>query len=335
MTALFDGLKVNRRRLTLNNCEPELFTKVGEPRHAAFNGELKSGGVEDSMIAKVVTYVCAGMIHSFFGGYERGSGAKVAFYYQPPVGYGLLGFAHLGYFVAVEWIGKLLVSPISKSFFISSEDHKIATESLTDVVYDEPLVLDTGAFAVCKTLGVKVVWTQSAINGCFFKIISCDAYPGDYFVNLFRVYKKYTAVFNDDAEKHHLVFAQLMYGEFEVAVKMQFMEGTENPTDKQMEAPEVVESVAKGIVWLARHGMIYRDLRTDNVLIKRRSENITGVWLIDYDDIVIIEESITDYASFVAKLAEVCFDGCNYSVEVDNRNLLVTEMQTEFSRYKK
>jgi uncharacterized membrane protein YgcG len=47
----------------------------------------------------------------------------------------------VAYIVALEWIGKLLVSPLSQPFILESEQHAAAVAGLPDVHYQEPVEL--------------------------------------------------------------------------------------------------------------------------------------------------------------------------------------------------
>ena len=92
-------------------CEPEVFVSTLSPQHSAFFAELKS--VKATIFNQVMTYGVFALIKSFFSSSGRKSSTSVhRFYRKPLVGYGLVAFAHCGYFVALEWVGKLFMTPV-------------------------------------------------------------------------------------------------------------------------------------------------------------------------------------------------------------------------------
>ena len=119
------------------NCQPELFTEA-LPFHPAFNGEVKSamssGDSAESpgMFDQIFTYVMLGMVASLFRDVPDG---HRRYFKHPPIGYGLAAFPHVGYIVAVEWIGLLFVSVVSQPFFLGSPEHKAAVAALPDHDY--------------------------------------------------------------------------------------------------------------------------------------------------------------------------------------------------------
>ena len=159
-------------------CEPELFTDP-TPLHPAFNGEVKSAGVE--MYNEVLTYVTFGMLKALF------SCDAQRFYSRPPVGYGIVAFPHVGYLVVVEWIGKLFMTPVSQPFFLGSSEHARAVGALPDVQYDAfievPALGGSWASFPQDTHSAQVIWTtkpvqQSSPGGAqyrFYKMIYCTA----------------------------------------------------------------------------------------------------------------------------------------------------------------
>ena len=106
----------------------------------AFNGELKSAG-DLRALMQAMTYTTMDMVRVFFPSPSRDTPAPPTYFSKPPVGYFLLAFPHVGYFMSIEWIGKLLVAPASQPFFLGSPEHAAAAAALPDVQYDEPFVL--------------------------------------------------------------------------------------------------------------------------------------------------------------------------------------------------
>ena len=117
------------------NCRPELLTAVREPFHPAFNGEVKSAmsagdkGGRLRMLDELATYCMLGMLASFFRGVPAGA---QRFFSEPPYAFGLAAFPHVGYLLAVEWVGTLHVTVVSEPFFLGSPGHAAAIARLPD-----------------------------------------------------------------------------------------------------------------------------------------------------------------------------------------------------------
>lgn len=289
-------------------CEPELFTEAA-PLHPAFNGEVKSAGAE--MYNEVLTYVMFGMLKSLF------SCTAQRFYARPPVGYGIVAFPHLGYLVAVEWIGKLFMTPVSQPFFLGSSEHASAVGDLPDVHFDAFIEVPTvgGAWASfpADTPQVQVIWTKepmqqsisSEARDRFRKIIYCTAF--DHLgvdkgaTRLRALYETYDAISRevDDTRPPSLVPARLWFGAFAVLVDMEWIEGQHPAEGRLDEDTSIVEAVARAIAWLAHRKLLYCDIRNQNVLICETG----SVHLIDYDDIVVVDRAPNCLADFKSLLA--------------------------------
>ena len=96
-------------------CQPEVFVSASL-QHPPYVAELKSVGEE--VYNQVMTYGVFGLLHSYFKLPEGEPSMPVGtaasrrrFYLKPLVGYGLVAFAHCGYLVALEWVGKLFMAP--------------------------------------------------------------------------------------------------------------------------------------------------------------------------------------------------------------------------------
>ncbi|KAL3895673.1 MAG: hypothetical protein SGPRY_013455, partial [Prymnesium sp.] len=284
-------------------CEPELFTRAKE-KHPGFNGgELKS--CEKTIYNEVLTYVVLDMLSSLFP-----DNGKLRFYSTPPIGYGLIGFPHIGYFVALEWIGKLFMTPVSKPFLLGSEDHRAAVEALEDVHFDDFVeVAASGGLwhHVDDWADVLVKYCAQAIDKRFYKIIFCKKFDsfGKHgaamlWRDLYRTYAQYAeAVTNSSNLPASLVPAQLRFGVGAVLVDMEWVEGEEADEDWD-EDDQLVLQVASAIVWLAQNKLLYCDPRPPNILI-----NNSSAYLIDYDDMVVVEEVPSSFEQFKLQLEEV------------------------------
>jgi hypothetical protein len=296
-------------------CEPELYT-TSAAGHPAFSGELKSAGTGQATYNELLTYILFGMFHSLFP-----AGPMRRFYYQPPIGYGIAAFPHCGYLLGVEWIGKLLLYPISEPFFLGSDAHKAAVDSLPDIELSECIELNMDesdtSWACYPAVGpVQVSWTTVATaGGRFRKLIQCSAFDShpsggvECFRALFATYSAYSTAFRthsqDDPCPAALLEARLLFGAFAVLVDMPFV-GTRECTDEELNAEgPVLRAVVEAMKWLGRHSLLYVDLRARNVL--RDADD--GVFLVDYDDMVVLSEPLQSGPDVVRKLREHATQG--------------------------
>lgn len=283
-------------------CEPELFTRA-KVSHPGFNGELKS--CNEMVYNEALTYVMMDMLHSLFP-----DNGKHRFYSTPPIGYGLIGFPHVGYFMAVEWLGKLFMTPVTKPFLLGTADHKAAMEALPDVCFDEFVeVSATGGswhhFHDDRKLLVK--WSARAVDSHFYKIIYCEKYDGfgaggalTRWRDLYRVYARYSEVVNRSSDHPHaLVPARLLFGVSAVLVDMEWVEGVP-ATDDWGQNDSLVFQVATAITWLAQRKLLYCDARPPNILLREEVAH-----LIDYDDMILVEEVPKSYDQFRSLLEQV------------------------------
>lgn len=303
-----DGAKMNREAVFPNtmgtrsffefaNFEPELFTVVNESERPApaFNGEIKSAGTGRVMWDEIANHVLFSVIDSFFR--ENQDSSYRIFYENVPIGFGLMGMAGVGYFVCMEVVGKAFITPCTKPFFIGSKDHEQAIEGLPREKYKNSYSLncDQEIFRQCDKLRDKSVVTgRKANDGKFWKIIRFDAFSPSYFRRMHKVYSQYQKLKTDDLQNHSLLPAQLLYGEFEVAVRTDFLEGYRSGEIVDMEDSVIMRMVAKAVVFLARSGLLYTDLRPPNFMVG----NENHVVLIDYDDIEIIGRPISSLDEF-------------------------------------
>jgi hypothetical protein len=291
-------------------CMPESFTSSAA-FHPAFNAEAKpatsAGDVKSAkMYDELVTYVTLGIVGSMFMAVPEG---RRRFFTRPPVGYGLAALAHVGYLVAVEWIGKLFVSVVSQPFFLGSPEHQAAIAALPDCDYEHSY--EDMSFADIPVLAwsreddiVRVTWrAEGAESDDFFKIIGWDAYGADHFKHMLQVYTALSAAWDaclSDAVPPSLLRAHMLFGAGEVCVKMQWVEGRDAEVADLADGGCAVEPVARAIVWLAQHGLLYVDLRLPNVRIAAHDR----AFLVDYDDMVVCEPLTSAGELITALLAD-------------------------------
>ena len=128
----------------------------------------------------------------------------------------------------------------------------------------------------------------------FFKILRFDGFDADYFR---RVYAAYTTLAAQRADPHDppppsLPDAQLLYGAGELCILTPWVNGRDAEQANLKEGGCAVQPVAEAIAWLARHGLLYVDLRAPNV----RVSPDMSVTLVDLDDLVCVEPP-TSYAA--------------------------------------
>lgn len=283
-------------------CEPELFVKA-KPQHPGFNGELK--GCPGMVYNEVLTYVVIDMLSSLFP-----NNGKHRFYSRPPIGYGLVAFPHVGYFLAVEWVGKLFLTPVTKPFLLGTSDHKAAVEGLTDVQYDTFVEVEaSGGQWADYTDGeaLLVKWTGQPVDNRFYKIVYCEKYDGfgahgatTRWRDLYHVYSRYSEVVTGESDHPpSLVPARLLFGVSAVLVDMAWVKGTEAKADWERNESFVLQ-IAAAIVWLAQKKLLYCDARPPNILVEGES-----AYLIDYDDMIIAEDIPKSYAHFRSQVEQV------------------------------
>jgi len=297
------------------NCIPELLTRSAR-RHAGFNAEVKS--VSSAHVwNELVTYVTLSTVDALF---RCSSDAR--YYANPPVGYGVVSFPHCGYIMAVEWIGKLFVTPYSQPFFIGSNEHKAAVAGLPDVDFNEFIDVHMENIEWHRLSNRSVCWTGAStvlmaendkhVANQFVKLMTCESFdhlfePAGFLRRLYKTYKMYGTVWDAEAVgevPRALLRARLWCGVFAVAVTMDFIDGVE-ATEKQLQAStsndeKGARAIATAVVWLARRGLIYYDLREPNILV-----DSDGCWrLIDYDDMVVVDPGSVNTVADMEKVLE-------------------------------
>jgi hypothetical protein len=297
------------------SCQPELLTAVREPFHPAFNGEVKpahsSGDTKARahLFDEVVTYCMLGMLGSFFRDVPRGTHR---FFRAPPHAFALAAFPHVGYLLAVEWAGRLLTSVVSEPFFVGSEAHAAAVASLPDCDFSEDfydMAVDSVRVASWPEVvddapdGPRpaVIWRieepagdAAGDAGAFFKILRGDAFDAAFFRRLAATYAALRAAVAEagDARPAEIVPTELLFGAGEVCVRMPWARGRDAALGDLGAGGVAVAPVARAVVWLARRGLLYVDLREPNVRIGGGGGGGGGappVALIDYDDMVLLE----------------------------------------------
>jgi hypothetical protein len=300
---------------------PELLTAVRARYHPAFNGEVKSamsGGESVAHLAlfdELEMYLLLGMLGSYFRGVPAGSHR---FFRAPPRAYGLVAVAHVGYLVAAEWVGKALLSVVSQPFFVASPEHATAVARLPDADASSGLVhvrvdgVGVDVWPPEEGARVRVLWRteppsrDAAPDDAFFwKILRGDGFEARYLRSVFAVYaalaaaRAAAAADGSDPPPASLVDAELLFGAGELCVRMPWVHGRDATVDELGPGGAAVAPVAAALAWLARHGLLYVDLREPNVRVDG-----SRVSLIDYDDMVALERAPASADELLHQLRE-------------------------------
>jgi hypothetical protein len=202
--------------------------------------------------------------------------------------------------VAVEWAGKLHMSVVSEPFFIGSPAHAAAIAALPDFDLSESFVdiavdgMDVAAWPDETGEGARrpsVIWRVEPpkplaidADAKFFKILRGDAFDDPYFSRLAAMYAALNAAVSTGAARPAaIVPAELHFGAGEVCVLMPWVYGRDAVLGDLGEGGVAVAPVADAIVWLARHGLLYVDLREPNVRVDDGC-----ITLVDYDDMAVV-----------------------------------------------
>ena len=194
---------------------------------------------------------------------------------------------------------------VSQPFVLGSNGHKEAVRALVDYPQPEYVEIDACRERVWRTWPAVgsaplVMWCEApASDGFFYKILDCTAFdklPGGGALRLralHATYAAYAAALQQSARDvlppAALVPAELLYGAFELAVKMPFV-GTCTVSEEALAAGgAVLDAVVPAIVWLARRGLMFVDLRGRNIVIDGNGHYC----LVDYDDMVVLAEPAT------------------------------------------
>ena len=309
---------------------PGLLTTPRERFHAAFTGAIASAATPsttdtDSLLfEQLLTYGMQAMLGSYFQDVPTGCHR---FFRAPPRAFALAGLAHVGYLVAMEWVGKVHGSVVSEPFFLGSPAHKAAVERLPDshqagAFVDVNLVdIDVSAWPPQPGAAARVVWrtqppppppaaTSSAppsptppaarYQGQFFKLIPDHAFEAADFRRMHAAYGRLRTAWLAGPEQGNppppaLLPAELLFSAGLVGVFMPWVQGRSVEPSELGAGGLALAPVVDAIVWLARQGLLYTDLRAPNVLVREGGEGgeeggaAASVVLIDYDDMLCLE----------------------------------------------
>ena len=301
--------------------QPELHvraaTSPARPFRPAFNGEVKSAG-DGLALEQAAYYTAMDMVRVFFPAEDAVTPCRERrFFHTPPLGFALVGYPHVAYLIALEWVGRLLVSPLSQPFLLESPQHAAAVAALPDQVYAPPLVLSAEEVAAedwqqpseeeeeeAAAARGRVCWRVS--QGRFHKLVRGNARTAVQFARMARAYRalqrldQATVGAARPAALAGLTGLCLLFGSHEVLVRMVALEGRQCSDEEVVGGGGVTEQVAEAVAWLAARGVLYTDLRGPNVLLQEE-EGVAA--LCDFDDcLVVVEGGVRTLAAFKAAL---------------------------------
>jgi hypothetical protein len=265
------------------------------------------------------------MVRVFFPATASGTPCARRFFTRPPLGFALVGFPHVAYYISLEWIGKLLVAPVSAPFFLGSAAHEAAAAALPDVRnFGEPVEPINESLAWRTVSGAqrdRIAWCVA--GGVFRKLVRGDARSGERFAAMARAYARLAEVLPDARRPHALApWARLLFGAHEVLVELPAVEGAREATEDEMAGGGgglVLRQVAAAVAWLAAHRLVYVDLRAPNVLVHGGGGGGGGgavlATLVDYDDCLLTPEPVNSLDAYRAVLREAESAGVAGDVE--------------------
>lgn len=302
---LYPHAQANSRTMSLPEAsEPEMFATVPHgTRKCPQTGELKSLGDKAVMFSEVFVSSLGALIESFFPNEK----VEARFYDAPPLCFAIVGAGYMAHVVVVEWVGQLRLTPISNPFFLGSPEHAGAIESINKL-------LETPEFEqrYATPLDVPFEGWRNIVEGRiayrdhgkeFMKVLQGwrDA-RGEYYKQVYNSYMKYQALTSTARDlPSALVPAKLLFGQFKLLVRMQAVGDRDVTDDELRDDPSVMGPISDAIVYLAKHGLLYSDLRSPNV---RRSNDTGAVYLVDYDDLYTIDECST-FIAFTSAALEI------------------------------
>ena len=323
--ALFSASAMRTRVWTFPGCKPELHLRAaagraGQPALCpGFNGEVKSTA-SDRALEQAAFYATMDMVRVFFPAPPAGADTAAAlaaaaakkrrlFYALPPTAFALVALPHVAYYLALEWVGKVLVSPVSQPFFLGSPQHAAAAGALHQHPYTAPVALEVQAAGPLwlTAPGDKREVSAWCVDGdTFRKLVRGDARSGEGFAALHAAYAVLAEALPRAPPSLRLPSsARLLYGEHEVLVEMPAVAGaarraaTEGELGAEGGDGRLLPAVARAVAWLARQRLVYTDLRAPNVLVDGEGQP----WLVDFDDCAVAPAPVTSLQGYLDAVA--------------------------------
>jgi hypothetical protein len=310
-----------------SQCQPELATRVKDPAHPAFGGEMKP--IEEIAMEELFTYTVIGMSDSYFSSEENPD--YKTFYKSPPIGCGVLGAGPMGMLFAAEWIGVVFFSIISEPFYAGSSKNVSALQmfdaigssrDVSPLLIPRSLSLNSNpqqksgvAWGVFEGQFIKIIEApfllkkQTINKGGFDKgdnnyreiinEVACGEASWNsnsvFFYHLYKVMSIWRKVWDttcsreDDVHRKVFVSVELLFGEFALCLKSPNV-GQKDADDTVFDDHKVMVPIARAVLWLARTWqLLYIDLRPPNLRVSEE-EGSQRYYLVDYDDMVILKD---------------------------------------------
>jgi hypothetical protein len=205
----------------------------------------------------------------------------------------------VAYFLALEWVGKLLVSPASLPFFLGSPQHAEAVAALPAQRYDPPEVLDLTIVQPWLTLArgdeKKELCAWCVHGGTFRKLVRGDARTGEGFAAMYAAYAALARLLPGAPPRLNLpTSVRLLFGVHEVLVEMPAVQGRAAREEELV--GNLLSTVATAVAWLACQGVVYTDVRAPNVIVDGAGKG----WLVDFDDCIVVPAPVTSLEGYRA-----------------------------------
>lgn len=163
---------------------------------------------------------------------------------------------------------------------------------------------------------------------------------------MYFAYKRLSAVLGRPDRPAELgARAQLLFGQHEVLVVMDYAEGVEcSDAEVTLVDGAIMRGAARAVAWLAKQGVIYTDLRGPNVL--KSCTHVAGaaaagaatapsVTLIDFDDCVVTAEPVLTLGAYVAALQTYCIEQLTWPLRPLSRTFAEEFVVGEFPLLRK
>lgn len=186
-------------------------------------------------------------------------------------------------------------APVNNKFYKFLAGDLYTPESFIDPDSYESTVNDSAVKEYARLMGETDMWkygySRTAIT----------------FAHIYKVYQRYSAQYmqaslhplKSERPPPELVPARLLFGMMEVAVEMDWVDGTAGREDADsVSLRNALYAVAPAVTWLAKHGLLYIDISQRNILRLRDG----SYRLIDYDDCVLLNEPFPATNADVAKV---------------------------------
>lgn len=280
--------------LTSPKACPESFTTTDPGcRLPPMNSEGKT--LDAIAYRELASYVGAAMRQSHFQIRKKdfpGCDLRTSLFFKtPPYGYGMVFVGGMACLCSVEMVGCLFIAPVCRPVFLTSADHEhLLTDLVRPVETEIAFALSRTAVRYCDYTCRGAAWTRKPVGlgelaNRFVKVIPYSDYEVVFFLHIHSVYGRLAAArAAGGTPMRHVLEARLTYGYFEVAVDMPFVVGTK----PDVRDAECLVACAEAIADLFCRGMLYTDLNARNIRKDREGQ----VWLLDYDDILLVDDAI-------------------------------------------